>query len=100
MDELAYSLNGENAHYGTPLNAAAPGRIPGGSSSGSAVGKPYTLARGGAVGCLAGGLLSGGVVVQACGCCPWPAPSSRSPPPLIAEEQWMAGMEYRSLCLC
>lgn len=37
MDELAYSLNGENAHYGTPLNVAAPDRVPGGSSSGSAV---------------------------------------------------------------
>lgn len=37
MDELAYSLNGENSHYGTPVNPAAPGRIPGGSSSGSAV---------------------------------------------------------------
>ena len=36
MDELAYSLNGENLHYGTPANPAAPGRIPGGSSSGSA----------------------------------------------------------------
>lgn len=36
MDELAYSLMGENAHYGTPLNPAAPGRVPGGSSSGSA----------------------------------------------------------------
>lgn len=35
-DELAYSLNGENRHYGTPVNANAPGRIPGGSSSGSA----------------------------------------------------------------
>ncbi|QUS38323.1 amidase [Tardiphaga alba] len=35
-DELAWSLNGENAHYGTPTNPAAPGRIPGGSSSGSA----------------------------------------------------------------
>ena len=35
-DELTYSLNGENAHYGTPVNANAPGRIPGGSSSGSA----------------------------------------------------------------
>lgn len=35
-DELAYSLNGENVHYGTPVNSAAPGRIPGGSSSGSA----------------------------------------------------------------
>ena len=35
-DELAYSLNGENWHYGTPPNPRAPGRIPGGSSSGSA----------------------------------------------------------------
>lgn len=35
-DELAWSLNGENAHYGTPTNPAAPDRIPGGSSSGSA----------------------------------------------------------------
>ncbi|WP_375460282.1 amidase [uncultured Enterovirga sp.] len=35
-DEMAWSLNGENAHYGTPRNVAAPGRIPGGSSSGSA----------------------------------------------------------------
>lgn len=36
-DELMYSLNGENAHYGTPINPKAPNRIPGGSSSGSAV---------------------------------------------------------------
>ncbi|CAI6005869.1 unnamed protein product [Closterium sp. NIES-65] len=36
MDELAFSLAGENAHYGTPLNPKAPLRIPGGSSSGSA----------------------------------------------------------------
>src|SRR5437870_3497699 len=35
-DELTYSLTGENAHYGTPINVNAPGRIPGGSSSGSA----------------------------------------------------------------
>jgi len=35
-DEMAYSLNGENVHYGTPVNPNAPGRIPGGSSSGSA----------------------------------------------------------------
>ena len=34
-DELAYSLTGENMHYGTPVNTAAPDRIPGGSSSGS-----------------------------------------------------------------
>jgi amidase len=36
-DELMYSLNGENFHYGTPVNPKAPGHIPGGSSSGSAV---------------------------------------------------------------
>jgi amidase len=35
-DELAWSLNGENVHYGTPVNPGAPERIPGGSSSGSA----------------------------------------------------------------
>ncbi|WP_019508229.1 amidase [Pleurocapsa sp. PCC 7319] len=36
-DELAYSLEGLNQHYGTPTNPKAPNRIPGGSSSGSAV---------------------------------------------------------------
>lgn len=36
-DELAFSLNGQNHHYGTPVNPRAPERIPGGSSSGSAV---------------------------------------------------------------
>lgn len=36
-DELMYSLNGENFHYGTPVNPHAHNRIPGGSSSGSAV---------------------------------------------------------------
>lgn len=35
-DELAFSLLGENYFYGTPLNACAPDRVPGGSSSGSA----------------------------------------------------------------
>ncbi|NNG03566.1 MAG: amidase [Inquilinus sp.] len=35
-DELAFSLNGENHHYGTPVNSAAPRRVPGGSSNGSA----------------------------------------------------------------
>ena len=34
-DELAFSLNGRNVHFGTPVNPAAPDRIPGGSSSGS-----------------------------------------------------------------
>jgi amidase len=35
-EEMAFSLTGENAHYGTPINPAAPNRVPGGSSSGSA----------------------------------------------------------------
>jgi len=35
-DELAFSLSGTNVHYGTPRNPAAPDRVPGGSSSGSA----------------------------------------------------------------
>jgi len=35
-DEFFYSVTGANAHYGTPVNARAPGRLPGGSSSGSA----------------------------------------------------------------
>lgn len=43
-DELMYSLNGENAHYGTPTNPLASDRIPGGSSSGSAVAAAAGLA--------------------------------------------------------
>jgi len=35
-DEYFYSVTGANAHYGTPVNARAGGRLPGGSSSGSA----------------------------------------------------------------
>jgi amidase len=35
-DELAFSLNGQNFHYGTPRNAVTPERVPGGSSCGSA----------------------------------------------------------------
>ena len=35
-DEFTYSLDGESHFFGTPLNPKAPGRIPGGSSSGSA----------------------------------------------------------------
>lgn len=36
-DELCYSISGENVHYGMPINPAARDRLPGGSSSGSAV---------------------------------------------------------------
>ncbi|MFY7871049.1 MAG: amidase, partial [Limnohabitans sp.] len=35
-DELAFSMNGNNAHFGAPINGGAPDRITGGSSSGSA----------------------------------------------------------------
>jgi amidase len=35
-DELAYSIHGDNVHYGAPHNSAAPRRVTGGSSSGSA----------------------------------------------------------------
>lgn len=35
-DELAMGMFGVNSHYGTPANPAAPDRVPGGSSSGSA----------------------------------------------------------------
>jgi Asp-tRNA(Asn)/Glu-tRNA(Gln) amidotransferase A subunit family amidase len=35
-DELAFALAGANIHYGTARNPAAPGRVPGGSSSGPA----------------------------------------------------------------
>ncbi|MFO6420845.1 amidase [Hylemonella sp. W303a] len=36
-DELAFSLEGENAFFGTPVHPLNPERLPGGSSSGSAV---------------------------------------------------------------
>jgi amidase len=34
--ELTYCMTGKNIHFGTPINPAAPDRLPGGSSSGSA----------------------------------------------------------------
>lgn len=35
--ELAFGMDGDNVHHGMPINPAAPERIPGGSSCGSAV---------------------------------------------------------------
>ncbi|WP_130177393.1 AtzH-like domain-containing protein [Cryobacterium sp. SO1] len=35
-DEFAYSIAGDNEHYGTPPNVRVPGALPGGSSSGPA----------------------------------------------------------------
>jgi len=43
-DELAFSMNGNNAHFGAPINGAAPSRITGGSSSGSAAAVSNELA--------------------------------------------------------
>lgn len=43
-DELAYSLIGDNIHFGMPINPVYPDRIPGGSSSGSAVAVAAKLA--------------------------------------------------------
>jgi amidase len=63
MDELACSLTGENVHFGTPPNSAAPDRIPGGSSSGSA----SVVASGGADFAL--GTDTGGSVRFPAGCC-------------------------------
>jgi amidase len=62
-DELAFSINGENAHYGTPLNSKAPQRIPGGSSSGSA-----SAVAGGAVPLALGTDTGGSVRVPAAFC--------------------------------
>lgn len=55
MDELAYSLNGENAHYGTPLGFA-PDRIPG---------KPRARCPGQLQGSVARGLPPPGMNAQA-----------------------------------
>jgi len=37
MNIYMLSISGENKHFGAPMNPAAPDRIPGGCSSGSAV---------------------------------------------------------------
>jgi len=65
-DELAWSLMGENAHYGTPLNPAAPDRIPGGSSSGSA-----SAVAGGAADAALGTDTGGSVRIPASFCGLW-----------------------------
>jgi amidase len=42
-DEFAFSMNGNNVHFGAPVNGAAPDRITGGSSSGSAAAVSHRL---------------------------------------------------------
>lgn len=44
-DEFTYSLDGESQFFGTPRNARAPDRVPGGSSSGSAASVANGLAQ-------------------------------------------------------
>jgi amidase len=44
LHELAYGVTGINGWSGTPVNPRAPGRVPGGSSSGSAVAVAAELA--------------------------------------------------------
>lgn len=65
-DELAYSLQGDNVHYGTPVNPAAPDRVPGGSSSGSAA-----AVAGGLVEAALGTDTGGSVRVPAAYCGVW-----------------------------
>ena len=43
-DEVSLGILGENPFYGTPLNTAAPDRVPGGSSSGSAAAVAASMA--------------------------------------------------------
>ena len=62
-DEFAYSLNGMNHHYGAPTNSNAPGRITGGSSSGSA-----SAVAGGAVDTALGSDTGGSVRIPASYC--------------------------------
>ncbi|KAM0950959.1 putative amidase [Dioscorea sansibarensis] len=63
IDEMGYGFTGENKHFDTPTNPAAPDRIPGGSSSGSAV----TVA-GGLVDFSLGVDTTGGVRIPAAFC--------------------------------
>jgi aspartyl-tRNA(Asn)/glutamyl-tRNA(Gln) amidotransferase subunit A len=60
LSEFAYSGLGLNPHFGTPRNPAAPGRVPGGSSSGSAA-----AVAGGAAPCAIGTDTSGSVRIPA-----------------------------------
>lgn len=63
MHELAFGMTGVNAHDGTPVNPRWPDRIPGGSSSGSAVAVAAGLAD------IAIGTDTGGSVRQPAICC-------------------------------
>ncbi|KAL4437005.1 hypothetical protein ABPG75_004144 [Micractinium tetrahymenae] len=63
MTELAYDFSGQNCFYSCPENPAAPGRLPGGSSSGCAA-----LVASGEVAFALGGDTAGSVRVPASFC--------------------------------
>ncbi|MBV9666073.1 MAG: amidase [Actinobacteria bacterium] len=63
LHELAFGGSGVNPHFGTPVNPIDPGRVPGGSSSGSAV----AVANGDAD--VAYGSDSGGSIRTPAACC-------------------------------
>lgn len=63
MTELAYDFSGQNCFHGCPENPAAPGRLPGGSSSGCAA-----LVGSGEVAFALGGDTAGSVRVPASFC--------------------------------
>ena len=65
-DELAFSLSGTNVHYGTPRNPRAPGRVPGGSSSG-----PASAVAGGVAQIALGTDTAGSIRVPASYCGVW-----------------------------
>lgn len=66
LDELAWGMTGENLDYGIPANPRAPGRLPGGSSSGSAA-----AVAGGLADCALGTDTGGSVRVPASYCGIW-----------------------------
>lgn len=118
MGELAYDFAGSNCFYGTPANPAAPGRVPGGSSAGSAVRRAPGRCKGpeqGAAARASANQLSHPVCryrhwsVPApwpspwvatlrgrCACPPPSAASSRAAPPTAASA-WRAWVRWRPL---
>lgn len=66
MDEMAFSLFGENANLGTPINFKSPSRVPGGSSSGCG-----SAVAGGLVDIALGSDTAGSIRVPASFCGAW-----------------------------
>ena len=86
-DELAYSLHGDNHHYGAPMNARAPQRVTGGSSSGSAA-------------AVAGGLVDFALATDTGGSTRVPASSSAERAGAIAASVASRGSESITAITC